>query len=161
MSDFPQEHYDEPLAEPRLPLLYNIVYSSRAAAGVEATEVQRIVATAQRRNPRNGITGLLVFGSGVFLQWLEGPRDNTRALMARLQADPRHDTLVVISESEECRERLFPDWDMELVDAEDIHAVLVDALDQVRDPKSGAALRALIARVDPGDASGDAAGEVA
>jgi hypothetical protein len=145
--------YDEPMAGSPLPMLYNLVYSSRAAPGVDAEEVQRIVATARRRNPLNAISGLLVFGSGVFLQWLEGPRDRVMELMARLQADARHDTLVVISESEECRERLFPAWDMELVDAEDIHDVLLDALDQAREPQSAAALRALLARVGPDDAA--------
>ena len=145
--------YDEPMAGSPLPMLYNLVYSSRAAPGVDAEEVQRIVATARRRNPLNAISGLLVFGSGVFLQWLEGPRDRVMELMARLQADARHDTLVVISESEERRERLFPAWDMELVDAEDIHDVLLDALDQAREPQSAAALRALLARVGQEDAA--------
>ncbi len=154
MSELPSPEYDEPMAGPLLPMLYNIVYSSRAAPGVDAADVQRIVATARRHNPRNGISGLLVFGSGVFLQWLEGPRDRVRDLMARLHADARHDTLVVISETEECRERLFPDWDMELVSADDIHAVLLDALDQVPEPNGASALRALIARVDTGSVSG-------
>ena len=37
------------------------------------------------------------------------------SLMDRLKADPRHENVVMLTESEEVRERLFPNWDMELV----------------------------------------------
>jgi hypothetical protein len=62
-----------PEDDPALPLLHQVVYCSRADDVVDAA-VKRIVATAQRHNPERGITGLLVFGSGVFFQWIEGPR---------------------------------------------------------------------------------------
>ena len=57
---------DEPTVGFNLPKLYNVVYCSRAAAGTDEAAVDRIIAVAQRRNPINGITGLLVFGSGIF-----------------------------------------------------------------------------------------------
>ncbi|MCK7493892.1 MAG: BLUF domain-containing protein [Comamonadaceae bacterium] len=78
--------------------------------------VDRIIESSRRRNPEQGITGMLVFGSGIFFQWLEGPRDNVTQLMAVLRADPRHENVVQLSEIEEVRERLFPDWDMEARD---------------------------------------------
>jgi hypothetical protein len=157
LSEFHPSDYDEPLGGPPLPLLYNIVYSSRAVAGVDTAEVDRIVELARRRNPRNAISGLLVFGSGVFLQWLEGPRDRVRELMTRIESDARHDTLVIISETEECRERMFASWDMELVSADDIYAVLLDALDQAHEPQTAAALRALIERIEMSSATGEEA----
>ena len=63
---------DEPTGGFAYPLLYNTVYCSRATAGVDAAAVDRIIQTSRRWNPENGITGLLVFGSGIFFQWLEG-----------------------------------------------------------------------------------------
>lgn len=99
---------DEPTAGFSLPLLYNLVYCSRAAAGIDAAAIDRIIAVAQRRNPVYGITGLLVFGSGIFFQWLEGPRDHVTRLMSNIKRDARHDTVVALSENEEVRERLFP-----------------------------------------------------
>ena len=61
---------DEPLADDNLPLLYHVVYCSRAAAGIDDAAVDRIIQTAHRNNPRYGITGLLVFGSHTFFQWI-------------------------------------------------------------------------------------------
>ena len=51
--------------------LETFVYCSRAAEGVDEAEVGRIVESAQLHNSARGITGVLVFGSGVFFQWIE------------------------------------------------------------------------------------------
>lgn len=148
MNAFQSSRGDEPTLDPLLPRLYNVVYCSRAANGVDAADVERIIASARRHNPAVGITGLLVFGSGVFFQWLEGPRDSVTALMATLKADARHDTIVELSANEEVRERLFPEWDMEFVESTDIREVLLDALDDAEDPKNVAALGALLEHID-------------
>jgi hypothetical protein len=143
-------HGDEPGSGPAFPVLYNLVYCSRATAGVDDAAVQRIIASAHRRNPELGITGMLVFGSGVFFQWLEGARHNVLSLMDMLRTDPRHEAIVVLSEVEEVRERLFPDWDMELVSGDHIREVLQDALDSAEDPKNALALQQLLAQLDAG-----------
>ena len=145
---------DEPIDEPHeaygLPTIYSYSYCSRAAPGVGKAEVERIIATARHHNPRLGITGMLVFGAGVFFQWIEGPRNSIIGLAQRLAADSRHDTLVVLDESEEVRERLFAEWDMELVSAIDIREVLVDAIDNASDGSNVAALQRLLAMLDSG-----------
>lgn len=143
-------HGDEPGFGHAVPALYNLVYCSRATAGVDAAAVQRIIATARRYNPEYGLTGMLVFGSGIFFQWLEGPRDNVTALMSRLRADRRHDSIVLLSEVEEVRERMFPDWDMELVTGDHIREVLQDALDSATDAQNAQVLGVLLAELDAG-----------
>lgn len=135
------------------PLLYNLVYCSRATSLMDDAEVTRILDSARRRNSAQGITGLLVFGSGIFFQWLEGPRDNVTQLMATLKTDPRHDTIVELTADEEVRERLFPNWDMEFVAAGDIRDVLLDALAETPDAKSAAALRSMLEELDSGQLS--------
>ena len=97
--------------------------------------LDKIITTARHHNHRFGITGLLVFGSGIFFQWLEGPRDNLTSLFNIISADPRHSHVVLLTKEDEFRERLFPNWDMELVEAEDISAVLEDAMHAASDPK--------------------------
>ena len=109
-------------------MLYTFVYCSRAAEGVDDAEVGRIVEAAQRRNVSRGITGVLVFGNGVFFQLLEGPAVEVQKLIANLHCDPRHCDVVSLDWSEERRERLYPNWEMERVEADDIRAVLNDAL---------------------------------
>ena len=145
---------DEPLSGYAFPLLYNVVYCSQATAGVDDAAVARIIASSRRGNPARGITGLLVYGSGIFFQWLEGPRDTVTELMEILKTDPRHTNVVSLTETEEVRERLFPEWDMELVTTDNIRDVLQDAMDTATDTKSAEVLSGLLAQLDSGRLEG-------
>jgi hypothetical protein len=71
-------------------------------------------------------------------------------LMSRLRADRRHDSIVLLSEVEDVRERLFPDWDMELVTSDHIRDVLQDALDSATDAQNAQALAVLLTELDAG-----------
>jgi len=145
---------DEPTDDYGLPTLYNMVYCSRVAAGVDKEAVDRIIAVAHRLNPVKGITGLLVFGGGIFFQWLEGPREHVKQLMINISRDARHSSIIPLGESEEVRERLFPDWAMELVATDDIRVVLEDALSTAEDAKNVQALRELLQRLENGQIDG-------
>ena len=120
--------------------IHHIVYCSQAALHMDKQALEKIIVTAKHHNPRFGITGLLVFGSGIFFQWLEGPRDNVTSLFKIISSDPRHSNVVLLTKEDEFRERLFPNWDMELVAAADISVVLEDAMHTVSDPKHKKAL---------------------
>ena len=112
--------------------------------------LEKIIATAKHHNPRLGITGLLVFGSGIFFQWLEGPKDNVTSLYKMISADSRHSDVVLLTKEDEFRERLFPNWDMELVAAEDISAVLEDAMHEASDPKQKSTLSNMLEELNKG-----------
>jgi hypothetical protein len=150
MNATPLAFGDEPHAGQSYPLLYNLVYCSRATPDVNQATIDHIIKTAQRRNPEHGITGLLVFGSGVFFQWLEGPRDNIMQLMGLIERDARHQSVIHLSSGEEVRERLFPDWAMELVSADNVREVLQDARETAEDPSNQTALDQLLAELDTG-----------
>ncbi len=127
-----------------LPTLCHFVYCSRVADGLDEVEVERIVQSAKRNNAARGITGVLVFGSGVFFQWIEGPAAQIQRLIATLQTDPRHYDFVPLSQGEDKRERLYPNWEMEQVGAEDIRMVLQDALESSEDANNIAALKRIM-----------------
>jgi hypothetical protein len=129
------------------PTLETFVYCSRAAEGVDDAEVDRMVEWSKRRNVARDITGVLVFGSGVFFQWIEGPPAQVKDLIASLHSDPRHYDIVSLDRSVEKRERLYPNWQMELVGADDILTVLQDALEVAEDESNIAALRRILAHV--------------
>ena len=154
MSSNPIAQGDEPRLGHILPLLHNVVYCSQAGLEIDDAAVARIIDISRRKNPAQGITGLLVYGSGIFFQWLEGPRDNVTRLMATIDADRRHNNVVHLSVTDEVRERMFPDWDMELVTSEDIRDVLQDAHNNATDEKSSAVLKQLLAQLDSGELSG-------
>ncbi|GGI87561.1 hypothetical protein GCM10007973_25040 [Polymorphobacter multimanifer] len=132
------------------PILATFVYCSRAAEGVDDAAVDHIIEWSQRRNTSRDITGVLVFGSGVFFQWIEGPPVQVEKLIASLHGDSRHHDVVALDRSVEKRDRLYPDWQMERVGAEDIRTVLQDALESSEDKSSIAALQRILQHLDSG-----------
>jgi hypothetical protein len=132
------------------PLLDTFVYCSRAAEGVDDAEVDRIIELSQRRNVTRDITGVLVFGSGVFFQWVEGPPAQVENLIASLHGDPRHYDIVTLDRNVEKRARLYPNWEMERVGADDIRAVLQEALGSAEDENNIAALKRILEHLDSG-----------
>lgn len=95
--------------------LYRLVYFSknRITGGPEAiaTEVQSILASSQRNNPRLELTGALIFNTGVFAQVLEGPRDSVEAAFEKILQDPRHGDVQVLAYGE-TEQRSFAEWSM-------------------------------------------------
>lgn len=139
--------------EPEAIMLETFVYCSRAAEGVDAAQVSRLVEFSQARNVARHITGVLVFGSGVFFQWIEGPPAEVRSLIANLHGDSRHHDIVTLDRSVELRERLYPHWEMEQVEADDIREVLEDALESAEDQSNIAALQRILGHLASGPLS--------
>jgi len=127
--------------------LETFVYCSRASDGVDDVEVDRIIQFSQRSNAARGITGMLVFGSGVFFQWVEGPPSEVKSLIASIEVVSRHHDIVELDRSVDQRERLYPAWEMERVEADDIRIVLQDALESATDESSVAALTRILAHL--------------
>ncbi len=98
--------------------LYRLVYYSRNLIPGQpsdvAAEIESILQSARRNNPRLRVTGALIFNSGVFAQALEGPRPNVEAVFERIQHDRRHADAHVLA-FEETAERRFPNWSMAFV----------------------------------------------
>ena len=74
-------------------------------------ELRQILAVSQANNARNGITGYLIFDQAWFVQILEGEAVTVRATYNRIQTDPRHSELVLVSQRD-ARRRSFPQWSM-------------------------------------------------
>jgi hypothetical protein len=61
-------------------------------------------------NHANGLTGLLVFGAGGFMQLVEGESTDVDAVYARIARDPRHE--VLMHTGRPIARQHFPDWQM-------------------------------------------------
>ena len=92
-------------------LVYQSVSVGYGSAEEERSEIRRILATAQRRNSECGITGALMFNGRHFAQVLEGRREDVEETFERIQLDPRHQEVVLLSFGE-VEGRLFPEWKM-------------------------------------------------
>jgi len=88
-----------------------LTYKSIATAAPRAGDLDLLVARARARNRRLGVTGMLLFEDGCFLQTLEGPPDALSTLWSSIQRDGRHKQIEVLSEHMAAT-RLFSDWDL-------------------------------------------------
>ena len=95
--------------------VYKILYCSKNLIEGENAkrdaEITQILQTSRRKNKEQNVTGALLFDSGYFAQTLEGPRLAIEQLFERIQRDPRHGDVTVLSSQTDGR-RDFPEWSM-------------------------------------------------
>lgn len=89
----------------------SIVYVSSATHLLTDEELQTLLMSARARNSLLGISGILLYGDGNFMQLLEGPEAEVREVFARICSDPRHHMVTMIFE-ERGLPREFADWSM-------------------------------------------------
>jgi Sensors of blue-light using FAD len=105
-------------------MLVRLVYASRAAAPAVSATVDSILVQSRRNNPPLGVTGILCFSDDLFIQVLEGGRDEVCELYNRITRDPRHQQVRILV-YEEIAERRFGGWTMGQVDVRKINAALL------------------------------------
>ncbi|WP_186510883.1 BLUF domain-containing protein [Caenimonas sedimenti] len=77
------------------------------------SEMERIRVSSMRHNERGGIHAALLYQSGWYVHWAEGPGDMLRELLARVDKDPRHHSHHLLHHSR--GERYLPTaWSMML-----------------------------------------------
>ena len=107
-----------PVDDPTAPVA-RIVYASLARIeGSVYAEMERIRASAVRHNVPVGIYTALLYQSGWFVQWKEGPGDALLKLMDRVACDPRHSALRIVHSSRGPR-LLEGAWSMAIVQCAD------------------------------------------
>jgi hypothetical protein len=95
--------------------VFFLVYVSAAGTWFSAQELRDLLARSRAHNERDGITGMLLYKNGNFMQVLEGEEAAVRALHARITADRRHHGVLTI-DSGTTEKRQFKDWSMGFVD---------------------------------------------
>jgi hypothetical protein len=73
--------------------------------------VKAILRQSRPNNINHGISGLLAYADGIFLQALEGEQATVESLYARIAADPRHTNVQVVHQGH-IDERVYPAWGM-------------------------------------------------
>lgn len=120
-----------------------LVYVSSATHLMADPELNEILAASRRRNPADGVTGMLLYIDGGFLQVLEGEDDNVAAVYERICGDRRHRGCRILVD-QPTDDRLFANWSMgfERLDrnreeAADVFRITREALSQAL-PAEGA-----------------------
>lgn len=105
-------------------MLVRLLYASRATAPLSQGVVDSILEQSRRRNPAIGVTGVLCFSDEVFIQILEGGRDEVCELYNAITRDPRHANVRILA-YEEISERRFGGWTMGQVNIKRISPALL------------------------------------
>jgi Sensors of blue-light using FAD len=105
-------------------MLVRLLYASRAV-DTSPDAIEAILAQSRQSNPTCGITGILCYGGGIFLQAIEGGRMPVSDLYGHIQRDPRHKDVVLLH-YEEVSERRFGGWTMGQVNMSKLnHSILL------------------------------------
>lgn len=97
--------------------VFHLVYISKAAEDLSYTDIREILDSSRRNNVRLGLTGLLIFRDGYFLQLLEGQESGVREILSRIRDDDRNYSVKVLIETQS-DQRLFEDWSMAFHDGD-------------------------------------------
>ena len=105
-------------------MLVRLLYASRAVDN-SPEAIDAILTQSREHNPGCGITGILCYGDGIFLQCIEGGRMQVSDLFGQIQQDKRHKDVALLH-YEEIFERRFGGWSMGQVNLSKLnHSILL------------------------------------
>jgi hypothetical protein len=96
--------------------MIRLLYISQATDGITEDAISGVLKSAGKNNPPLGITGLLVYGGGVFAQILEGPEQAVLRKYVNIITDPRHHNCRIVYITT-MKERIFKDISMAALEA--------------------------------------------
>jgi hypothetical protein len=84
---------------------------STATAAFPADDLVALLEESRRNNHAAGLTGMLLYADGHFIQTLEGPPEAVDTTYRRISLDPRHRD-VIVALRDDVTERMFGEWSM-------------------------------------------------
>lgn len=94
--------------------LTRLIYASSKTDECSDSDIEAMMASAHRNNPKLGLSGILCFNRKFFLQCLEGPREQVNMMYNTIAADTRHRHCTLV-EYTEVDMRLFDQWAMKYI----------------------------------------------
>ena len=94
--------------------MHTIAYVSAAKSPYSEEALIQLLEKSRTNNERFGITGMLLYKDGNFMQVIEGPEDAITTLYGNICADPAHHNILTLID-EPAEYRSFPDWQMGFV----------------------------------------------
>lgn len=88
--------------------IYRLVYVRAASELFSKAELLALLAQSREKNKRLGVSGLLLYRDGYFIQLFEGDRGAALQDVSRRSAPHAGHVLI----EEDSQTRLFPDWSM-------------------------------------------------
>lgn len=118
--------------------LVSLVYFSHACRRYNEAALLDLLRVSRANNARDGITGMLLYDDGNFIQALEGPRATVERTFARIGKDPNH-AGIMTTRIIPIEQRQFADWSMGFLTSGSLSAEARAAInDFLRSPRDGA-----------------------
>ena len=95
-------------------MLHRIIYISSATRLLSESDLSALLAVSRRNNAAEGLSGMMLYHDGSFLQVLEGPEAAVSQRFAHILRDPRHRSVIRLWEGA-VTARAFAQWQMALV----------------------------------------------
>jgi hypothetical protein len=105
-------------------MLVRLLYASRPATPLSTQVLDAILEQSRANNPPLGITGILCFNDDLFIQALEGGRDEVCDIYNKIVRDDRHRGVRILT-YDEISERRFGGWTMGQVNIAKINPSLL------------------------------------
>jgi len=91
--------------------MYHLIYLSSAVNLFSDRQLEELLEVSRQNNGSSGITGLLLYVGGNFIQLLEGEKEVVLTTHRRIANDPRHRGLITLLQGD-CAKRDFNEWSM-------------------------------------------------
>nr|WP_255518073.1 BLUF domain-containing protein [Fulvivirga sp. M361] len=87
------------------------MYKSAARPELSKKDLKEISRVSSSNNAKEGISGMLLYVEGEFLQLLEGEKEKVLTTFSRISIDGRHTDINIICESHQ-KQRQFEEWNI-------------------------------------------------
>lgn len=102
-------------------MVYFVVYVSSSPTRWSLRDLDELLAQSRLKNDRLGISGMLLYKGGNWMQALEGAESTVREVFTEIAADPRHKGILMLIDGHQ-ETRQFPGWSMAFRDLDGARA---------------------------------------
>jgi hypothetical protein len=107
--------------------MIRVTYVSHISEPLSSQQLLALLLQCRTNNAAQGITGMLIYGNGTFLQTLEGDEDVIDGLMEEISKDGRHEDIRLLTRRP-IESRQYADWNMGFAQVTDEALKDVDGL---------------------------------
>ena len=109
--------------------MYRLVYKSVEAAPFSEADLKKLLVASRLRNAEAGLSGMLIYDRGAFLQTLEGDVGAILKTFNRIERDPRHKNVSILLRDPNAPARAFGRWSMGFADGSGAATILKGFVD--------------------------------
>jgi len=99
--------------------MHYLIYVSSAEMLMSSDDLMFLLTQCREKNPLVGVTGMLLYKGGNFMQMLEGEQSVILGLFEKIKRDRRHKDVIKILDGE-IQQRNFQNWSMGFVNMNEV-----------------------------------------